>query len=152
MLLAADLLDDLIADVLADAVFHRLKRLAPNARFVWIMGADNLPVVDPGVGTPRRGCVARTKDGYLVVTPDNGTLTHINKWVGIAEVREIDQAVKFQRAFNIIDKASGFKADLIIRKNRPFSRTEFSRRLEIEVLGISARIATPEDVILSKLR
>jgi hypothetical protein len=64
---------------------------------------------------------------------------------------EIGQAVRFQRAFNIIDEASGYKADLIIRKNRPFSRIEFSRRLQIEILGVTAGIATPEDVILSKL-
>jgi len=67
-------------------------RLFQSMRF-WPAGTIFVSVVDPGVGTPRRGCVARTKDGYLVVTPDNGTLTHIHKWVGIAEVREIDQSV-----------------------------------------------------------
>jgi hypothetical protein len=64
---------------------------------------------------------------------------------------EIDQAVRSQRVFNIIDMASGYKADFIIKKDRPFSRTEFNRRLQIEIMGISAGIATPEDVILSKL-
>ncbi len=67
-------------------------RLYQSMRF-WPEGTIFISVVDPGVGTPRRGCVARTKDGYLVVTPDNGTLTHLQKWVGISEIREIDQSV-----------------------------------------------------------
>ena len=53
--------------------------------------------------------------------------------------------------FNIIDEASGFKADLIVRKERPFSRTEFSRRIRVSLLGQMLEMATPEDVILSKL-
>jgi hypothetical protein len=64
---------------------------------------------------------------------------------------EIDRAIQFEKVFNIIDKASGYKADFIIRKNRSFSRTEFDRRIRIELLGVPAVIATPEDIILSKL-
>ena len=50
-------------------------------------------VVDPGVGTDRKACVARTGNGYYVATPDNGTLSHIRKHFGIAEVRQIDETV-----------------------------------------------------------
>jgi S-adenosylmethionine hydrolase len=45
------------------------------------------------VGTPRRACIAKTADGYFVVSPDNGSLTHLKAWVGIDEIREIDQTV-----------------------------------------------------------
>lgn len=64
-------------------------RLYQPMRF-WPEGTIFVSVVDPGVGTHRRGCVARTEDGYFVVTPDNGSLTHVKAWVGIREVREID--------------------------------------------------------------
>ncbi len=67
-------------------------RLFQPMRF-WPEGTIFVSVVDPGVGTPRRGCVALTEDGYYVVTPDNGTLTHVKALVGIREVREIDQRV-----------------------------------------------------------
>ncbi|MFD1706478.1 S-adenosyl-l-methionine hydroxide adenosyltransferase family protein [Siminovitchia sediminis] len=50
-------------------------------------------VVDPGVGTDRRSVVARTVSNHFIVTPDNGTLTHVNKDIGIAEMREIDETV-----------------------------------------------------------
>ncbi len=56
----------------------------------WPEGTIFVSVVDPGVGTSRRACVAKTSNGYFVVTPDNGSLTHVNAWVGIKEVREID--------------------------------------------------------------
>lgn len=74
-------------------------RLYQPMRF-WPEGTVFVSVVDPGVGTPRKGCVARTADGYYVVTPDNGTLTHVKAWVGISEVREIDQNVNRLRGKN----------------------------------------------------
>ena len=66
----------------------------------WPEGTVFVSVVDPGVGTTRRACVAKTADGYYVVTPDNGTLTHLKKMVGIAEVREIDEKVNRLRGKN----------------------------------------------------
>ena len=59
----------------------------------WPKGTIYVSVVDPGVGTSRRACVAKTANGYYVVTPDNGALTHIKKEFGILEVREIDERV-----------------------------------------------------------
>lgn len=67
-------------------------RLYQSVRF-WPEGTIYVSVVDPGVGTSRRACVAKTKDGYYIVTPDNGSLTHYKKWVGIEAVREIDESV-----------------------------------------------------------
>jgi hypothetical protein len=66
----------------------------------WPEGTIFISVVDPGVGTARRACVAKTADGYVVVTPDNGSLTHLKHWVGLSEVREIDQAVNRLRGKN----------------------------------------------------
>lgn len=59
----------------------------------WPEGTIYVSVVDPGVGTKRRACVAKTKNGYYVVTPDNGSLTHVKKYMGIEAVREIDESV-----------------------------------------------------------
>ena len=50
-------------------------------------------VVDPGVGTHRRASVAKLKNGCYVVTPDNGTLTHLYYNIGIEAIREIDETV-----------------------------------------------------------
>lgn len=59
----------------------------------WPKGTIYVSVVDPGVGTKRRACVARTSDGHYVVSPDNGSLTHLKRYIGIEEVREIDESV-----------------------------------------------------------
>ena len=67
-------------------------RLVQSMHF-WPEGTIFVSVVDPGVGTPRKACVAQTANGYYVVTPDNGSLTHLKAWVGITAVREIDQNV-----------------------------------------------------------
>lgn len=50
-------------------------------------------VVDPGVGTDRLSVVAKTVDNQYIVTPDNGTLTHIAEDIGIVSVREIDETI-----------------------------------------------------------
>jgi hypothetical protein len=59
----------------------------------WPEGTVFISVVDPGVGTERLSIVAKTKDHKYVVTPDNGTLTHIKETIGIVEAREIDESV-----------------------------------------------------------
>jgi S-adenosylmethionine hydrolase len=56
-------------------------------------GTVFVSVVDPGVGTSRKSVVIKTKTGQFIVTPDNGTLTHVAEAFGIAEVREINEAV-----------------------------------------------------------
>ena len=66
----------------------------------WPEGTVFVSVVDPGVGTPRKACVAKTVNGYYIVTPDNGSLTHVKAWVGITEVREIDESVNRLRGKN----------------------------------------------------
>lgn len=59
----------------------------------WPEGTVFVSVVDPGVGTPRKSVVAETQTGHYIVTPDNGTLTHIKRQYGIVAVREIDESV-----------------------------------------------------------
>ena len=57
----------------------------------WPEGTIFVSVIDPGVGTARRACIARLKNGSYVVTPDNGTLTAFLDQV--TEVRQIDETV-----------------------------------------------------------
>jgi hypothetical protein len=55
--------------------------------------------------------------------------------------------------FNIIHATSGTKVDFIIRKNNEFAFEEFSRKLKVPFAeGIEATSATPEDIIISKMR
>jgi len=53
--------------------------------------------------------------------------------------------------FNVIDLETGWKIDLILRRDRPFSRTEMARRRPATIEGVTVDVASPEDIILSKL-
>lgn len=59
----------------------------------WPQGTVFVSVVDPGVGSDRLSVVARTATGHLVVTPDNGTLTHLHAIFGVTALRQIDETV-----------------------------------------------------------
>ncbi|KMO58648.1 DNA-directed RNA polymerase subunit delta, partial [Lacticaseibacillus rhamnosus] len=58
----------------------------------WPAGTVFVSVVDPGVGSDRRSIIAETADHHFVITPDNGTLTHLAKFVGLKRVSVIDEA------------------------------------------------------------
>ena len=59
----------------------------------WPEGTVFVSVVDPGVGSSRRSVVAETTSGHYVVTPDNGSLTHLFLHIGIKDLRIIDEEV-----------------------------------------------------------
>jgi len=53
--------------------------------------------------------------------------------------------------FNVVLLGSGWKVDLILRKDRPFSRSEFERRQRVDIDGMEVWVATAEDTIVAKL-
>jgi hypothetical protein len=61
------------------------------------------------------------------------------------------EALRQRRQFNVIDARSGWKADLVVRKERLFSREEFARRVPATILGVALFVASAEDTILAKL-
>jgi S-adenosylmethionine hydrolase len=83
---------DLTHEVPAFNIWEAALRLVQVAEY-WPSGTVFVSVVDPGVGTNRKSIVLKTNSGHYFVTPDNGTLTFVASRLGIAEVREIDEAV-----------------------------------------------------------
>ncbi|MSQ92007.1 MAG: acetolactate synthase [Gammaproteobacteria bacterium] len=83
---------DLTHEVPAFNIWEAALRLVQVAEY-WPSGTVFVSVVDPGVGTHRKSIVLKTNSGHYFVTPDNGTLTFVATRLGIAEVREIDEAV-----------------------------------------------------------
>ena len=95
-----------------------------------------------------------TLDADIVVEPDVPSLRRFLVSLGEAFYADPDaarEALKTTRMLNIIHMASGFKVDLILRKERSFSREEFERRQQVRFLGRSRWFATAEDTILAKL-
>ena len=83
---------DLTHDITPYNIWEASYRLIQTIRY-WPQGTIFVSVVDPGVGTDRKSVVVKTASGHYVVTPDNGTLTHIIRFDGIEAVREIDEHV-----------------------------------------------------------
>jgi S-adenosylmethionine hydrolase len=83
---------DLTHEIPAYNIWEAAYRLQQTAPY-WPEGTVFVSVVDPGVGSARKSVVLKTKTGHYFVTPDNGTLTLVARQMGIAEIREIDEAV-----------------------------------------------------------
>jgi hypothetical protein len=95
-----------------------------------------------------------TQDVDIVISPtDVQLMNYINSlgedyYVSSEAVRE---AFAHNSMFNVIDIKSGWKADFIIRKARPFSLQEFKRRLLSKIEDMDVWVTSPEDIILCKL-
>ena len=74
----------------------RLRQVVP----FYPKGTVFVSVVDPAVGSSRKACIALTKSGHYIVTPDNNTLTHLDRYVGLSEVREIDKTWRYQSEYS----------------------------------------------------
>ncbi len=101
------------------------------------------------------GIPRATQDIDLVITATAEQVSRLVRALPPADYYVDEQAAldahHHQTQFNIIDLATGWKIDLIVRKDRPFSRTEFERRIRTEVEGVSLHVATAEDIVLAKL-
>jgi S-adenosylmethionine hydrolase len=81
---------DLTHDITPYNIWEASYRLFQAMEY-WPQGTVFVSVVDPGVGSKRKSVVAKTSNGQYVVTPDNGSLTYLKKYVGISEIREIEE-------------------------------------------------------------
>lgn len=87
---------DLTHDIKPYDVWEASYRLYQTVQY-WPAGTVFVSVVDPGVGSDRRSVIARTKQGHFIVTPDNGTLTHLKLYVGLTGLREIEEALHMRK-------------------------------------------------------
>jgi hypothetical protein len=94
-------------------------------------------------GTPRV-----THDIDVVIAPVLGTLNALLRQFPDDQYyvsREAAlQAYGSEGMFNIVDYATGWKIDFIIRKSRPFSVEEFDRRREEQLDGVAVFVASAE--------
>jgi hypothetical protein len=94
-----------------------------------------------------------TRDVDMVIDP---TIESMGRFVAALDrsryyVDDAVGAVRRRDICNVIDIETGWKVDLIVRKDRPFSREEFGRRQPAVVGEVELFIATAEDTVLAKL-
>lgn len=124
------------------------------AEIVSALDAAGIPhMVAGSLASTHHGEPRSTQDIDLVIDPDAATsatfiagLDQARYYVGDAR-----GALARRDQFNVIDVTTGWKVDLIIRKDRPFSQTEFARRRPVILAGVPTAVASAEDTILAKL-
>ena len=101
------------------------------------------------------GAPRSSQDLDLVIDPEPTSLRRFLADLPAAEYYvDADAALDAlgrRSQFNVIDMATAWKADLIVRKARPFSLEEMRRRMEGDMLGARVFIASAEDTVISKL-
>jgi hypothetical protein len=113
-------------------------------------------MVTGSVASSYHGRPRLTHDADVVVDPTAGQLEELLSGL-LAEGHYVDpaharDALRRRLQFNVVDARSAFKVDLIVRKERPFSREELDRRRSVDLLpGVRVSLASAEDTILSKL-
>ncbi len=124
-------------------------------RLTGLLDAVKIPYMIVGsVGSSLHGRPRATRDADIVIDPTEERLLLLlalleqNHYVSRETALD---ALRCRTMFNALDLDSGWKADLIIRKDRPFSRQEFARRRQIDAMGGAFWVVSPEDAILSKL-
>lgn len=125
-------------------------------RIVALLQRAEIPLMLTGsLASSYYGEPRSTHDIDVVIDP---TLPQLDAFLeGLGDEYYVNEAtarhaLRHRSMFNVIDYASGWKVDLFVRRDHPFSVEEFERRRPSEVLGVSVLIASPEDVILSKLQ
>jgi len=101
------------------------------------------------------GAGRATMDIDLVIdptAPQLRALVHTLAGTGVyVSSDSADEALAQRSLFNVVDTTSGWKVDLIVRKVRAFSETEFARRQPAEYEGCPLWVASVEDVMVAKL-
>lgn len=131
----------------ADEVFRRVVGALDQAGISYMLTGSFAGAYH---GAPRA-----TQDIDVVVAPTEDQLRSLVARLPTTEYYVDEaaalEALREQGQFNIIDLATGWKVDLIVRKARPFSREEFDRREVVKFQGMRLAVATIEDVLIAKL-
>lgn len=108
------------------------------------------------VASSAHGTARSTQDLDIVIAPTQSQLIAlIRQFPGdryYADEQQALAALANKSVFNVIDFATGFKTDFIIKKDSDYARTAMVRRVQLEISGTRVYVASPEDVILAKLQ
>jgi hypothetical protein len=126
------------------------------ARVITALERVQIPYMVTGsFASSAHGQVRGTRDIDVVIAPTSEQLrTFVAEFPSdryYAEEFDALDALQHDSQFNIIDFGSSWKVDLIMRRDREFSRVEFDRRRPHVINGIVVYIASPEDILIAKL-
>ncbi len=124
-------------------------------RLLGFLDKTGIPYMVAGsTGSSFHGKPRATQDTDIVIDPAEDQLQRLMALFGDSYYVSREAALEAlhrRTMFNVIDMDGGWKVDLIIRKDRPFSLEEFRRRRQMRMTGQPIWVVSVEDTILSKL-
>ncbi len=112
-------------------------------------------MVTGSVASSVHGVPRATQDIDVIIEPTRdqlvALLNRFSEPIYDADRDDALDALNRRSMFSVIDRRGIWKIDFIVRKQRPFSKKEFDRRVRIDILDVLVYSATPEDVLLAKL-
>jgi len=125
-------------------------------RIIQALGRAGIPYMLTGsFASSYHGVPRATQDIDLVIAASAAQVRNLVNLLPATEYYVNEEAaldaLARESQFNVIDFATGWKIDLIIRKSRAFSRAEFDRRSAVDLFGLELFIVSAEDVLLAKL-
>ncbi|MHC5059631.1 MAG: nucleotidyl transferase AbiEii/AbiGii toxin family protein [Planctomycetota bacterium] len=122
---------------------------------IWALAKSEIPyMVSGSFASSFHGRPRATNDVDIVIDPapnQLNTFVELRKAGHYVNADSAREALSKRTMFNVIDIEAGWKVDLIIRKDRPYSAGEFERKRKLPVEGSDLWVVSPEDTILSKL-
>lgn len=112
----------------------------PLAVVVELLDRAEIPYMLAGsFASTYHGSPRTTQDIDVVIAPTCPVLDRFvrgldEEWYSVREVG-VDEDWRRRGMFNVLLLDSGWKVDLILRKDRPFSRSEFERRIRVDLAG-----------------
>lgn len=128
------------------------------ARLLDVLDTAHVPLMLTGsLASTAHGVPRATTDLDVVIDPPSDTADALLEalaaagWSVDGGEAAARRALALRSHFVIVDEATTWKVDLVVRKDRPFSISEFARREMMDVLGVRAWVASAEDTIVAKL-
>jgi hypothetical protein len=125
-------------------------------RIVGLLEEVSIPYMVVGsLASSFHGEPRQTRDIDIVIDP---TPEALRRFVDLlppddfyADADAVTEALDRRTSFNLVEIHTGWKVDLLVRRDRPFSREELGRRIRVHALDTDVDIATAEDTIIAKL-
>lgn len=128
-----------------------LSRLAPI-----LQRAQALYMVTGSVASSAHGTPRSTLDLDIVIAPTRDQLLALMREFSsdhyYADEQQAMQALAKRSQFNVIDFSTGWKVDFIIAEDSDYGRTALARRRQVGIAGNVVYVASPEDVLIAKMR
>ena len=125
-------------------------------RIVGLLDEASIPhMVVGSLASSFHGEPRQTRDIDFVIDPTPEALRRLVALLSpdefYADADAAAHALDRRTSFNVVEIRTGWKVDLIVRRDRPFSREELGRRIRVQLLDTETDIATAEDTIIAKL-